>query len=294
MHKRILVTGAKGQVGSEIRILAESGAYDDDRQFFFTNRESLDITDRKALETFIVEHGIDTVINCAAYTAVDKAEEDATSAYSINRDAVTYLAEIARQRGLRLIHISTDYVFDGMHHKPLKEDDPTSPQGIYARSKYEGEEAIFEIAPAGAIIIRTSWVYNGEGQNFVNTMLRLGKERDTLNVVSDQVGTPTYAKDLARVIMCILDQKEKPKKHVSLYHYSNEGVCSWYDFAKAIFEMEDIVCDVNPIPTEAYPTPAKRPAYSVLDKTKIKQTYGLKIPYWRDALKECLHTKKQQ
>jgi dTDP-4-dehydrorhamnose reductase len=278
MHERILVTGANGQVGSEIRTLVENGAYGD-RQFFFTDRESLDITDRKVLESFIEREDIDTVINCAAYTAVDKAEEDSTSAYHINRDAVAYLAEIAKQKGIRLVHISTDYVFDGMHHKPLKEDDTTSPQGVYAKSKHEGEEAILKIVPPGAVIIRTSWVYNGAGQNFVNTMLRLGKERDILNVVSDQIGTPTYAKDLARTILNILDQEKGFEEHVSLYHYSNEGVCSWYDFAKAIFEIEGVDCHVNPIPTEAYPTPAKRPLYSVLDKTKIKQAYGLEIPY---------------
>ena len=286
MHKHILVTGANGQVGREFQALVPGNTYEG-MQFYFTDRNTLDITNKAELEAFITAHDIDTVINCAAYTAVDKAEEDEEAAYRINHDAVRSLAQIAKERGIRLIHISTDYVFDGQSHMPLKESDMTNPQGVYARSKHAGEEAIKEISPKGAVIIRTSWVYNHDGQNFVNTMLRLGKERDTLNVVCDQIGTPTYARDLAQTVLEMLKQG-RVDDEVQVYHYSNEGSCSWYDFACAIFEMSGISCKVTPIPTEAYPTPAKRPAYSVLNKEKIRADYGLEIPHWRDGLKRCL------
>ena len=287
MPKHVLVTGANGQVGREFQSLVSGQTYEG-MTFFFTDRNTLDITNRDELEVFIDTNEIDTIINCAAYTAVDKAEEDEEEAYRINHTAVRFLAEIAKEKGIRLIHISTDYVFDGESHTPLKETDRTNPQGIYARSKHAGEEAIKEIAPKGAVIIRTSWVYNHDGQNFVNTMLRLGAQRDSLNVVCDQIGTPTYARDLAQAVLTMLTREEKEDDGVQIYHYSNEGSCSWYDFACAIFEMSNITCKVTPIPTEAYPTPAKRPAYSVLNKEKIKSDYALEIPHWRDGLRRCL------
>jgi dTDP-4-dehydrorhamnose reductase len=287
MPKHILVTGANGQVGKEFQSLVSNNAYDG-MVFHFTDRDLLDITDKQALEDFIRTYRIDTIVNCAAYTAVDKAEEEEALAYQVNYEAVKYLAELSKAYGIRLIHISTDYVFDGKSHTPFKEDDITNPQGVYARSKYAGEKAIIEIAPKGTIIIRTSWVYSSTGHNFVNTMLRLGGEKDMLNVVCDQIGTPTYARDLARTILMILTEQKEIEGGVEIYHYSNEGNCSWYDFAQAIFEMAEIDCRLSPVTTEAYPTPAKRPAYSVLNKEKIKAAYDLEIPYWRDSLRSCL------
>jgi len=287
MHKQILVTGANGQVGREFQSLVSNNAYEG-MQFHFTDRDTLDITDKKSLEAYLEKYHIDTIVNCAAYTAVDKAEEEEELAYKVNRDAVRYMAELAKEKGISFIHISTDYVFDGKSHTPFKEDDGPNPQGIYARSKLAGEEAIIKTVPHGAMIIRTSWVYSSNGQNFVNTMLRLGTQRDTLNVVCDQIGTPTYARDLARAILTILSEQKVPHEGVEIYHYSNEGNCSWYDFAQAIFEIAEVDCKVSPVPTEAYPTPAKRPAYSVLNKEKIKESFHLDIPYWRDSLKSCL------
>jgi len=287
MAKRVLVTGANGQVGSEIRAHVTAYREETEHQYFFTDRVELDITDREAVEAFVLQHGIDTIINCAAYTAVDKAEEEHALAYRINRDAAEGLAKIAKTTGAWLIHISTDYVFDGTAYRPLKETDPVNPQGVYGRSKLEGEDAIRRIAPEGALIIRTSWVYSSVGQNFVKTMLRLGSEREKIGVVYDQIGTPTYAADLAEAILSIMERGRR-KEGVDTLHYSNEGVCSWYDFAKSIFELRQLGCTIDPIATEAYPTPAKRPPYSVLDKSKIKEKYGIAIPYWRDSLKVCL------
>jgi len=287
MHKRILITGSNGQVGKEFQSLVSNNAYKG-MHFYFTDRETLDITDKEAVSRFIADNQIDTIVNCAAYTAVDKAESEEALAYQINRDAVRNLAELAKENKIALIHISTDYVFDGKSHTPFKEDDPTNPQGVYAKSKHAGEQAIIEVAPKGAMIIRTSWVYSSDGHNFVNTMLRLGSEREALSVVCDQIGTPTYARDLARAILTILTRQQIPNDGVEIYHYSNEGNCSWYDFAQAIFEMAEIDCKVSPVPTEAYPTPATRPAYSVLNKEKIKEHFNVQIPYWRDSLRSCL------
>jgi len=280
MNKNILVTGANGQLGSEIHTLVN------DTHFFFTDKNSLDISDKKAVSVFCEDNKIEVIINCAAYTAVDKAEEDKENADRINHLATTYLAEIAKEQDISLVHISTDYVFDGKNHKPYKEDDAVDPQCIYGNSKLLGEEALFKINPKNTIIIRTSWVYSSFGNNFVKTMLRLGKERDMLGVIFDQVGTPTYARDLAKTILNIIPQLNN--KEVEVFHYSNEGVCSWYDFAKTIFELSDIKCKVNPIETKEYPTPAKRPHYSLLNKTKIKQQYALEIPYWKDSLRDCI------
>jgi len=285
MHKNILVTGSNGQLGTEFQYLVSDK--DSLDKFYFTNSDTLNITNKEALRSFIIENKIDTIINCAAYTAVDNAEKESEIAYSVNAIAVEYMAELAKEYSLKFIHVSTDYVFDGTSHMPLREDDSTNPQGIYGKSKLAGEEAILNIKPEGAVIVRTSWVYSSIGNNFVKTMIRLGRERDELNVVCDQIGTPTYARDLARAILIILESKDN-NKDVSIYHYSNEGTCSWYDFAKAIFEMAEIECKVFPISTTAYPTPAKRPLYSILNKDKIKETYSIQIPYWRESLKSCI------
>jgi len=285
MQYNILVTGADGQLGTSLRKI--HAGYPDYR-IFFTDVGELDITDAGAVEKFVNREKIGCIINAAAYTAVDKAEEEPDKANLINGDAVAVLARAVKQTGGLLIHISTDYVFDGTSHTPLTEEDSCNPQGVYAKSKHAGEEEIIRINPKGAIIIRTSWIYSSFGQNFVHTMLRLGKEKDVLNVVSDQIGTPTYARDLAHAILSILAKKPILSKYVEIYHYSNEGLCSWYDFAQAIFEISNVNCKVSPISTKEYPTPAKRPLYSVLNKSKIINTYDLKIPYWKDSLKSCI------
>lgn len=289
MHKTILITGASGQLGQELQFLVEHNDYDlPQATFYFEDRNTLDICDDKKLESYIENNHINTIVNCAAYTNVDKAETDEVLAYQINRDAVESLARLSKEKDTQLIHVSTDYVFDGKNHAPIDENNPTNPQGVYAKSKLAGEEAIRSIAPKGAMIIRTAWIYSSFGKNFVHNMLRLGKEKNDLNVVCDQIGTPTYARDLAKAILTILKDDVR-KDEVETYHYSNEGNCSWYDFTQAIFELAHIKCKVTPISTEQYPTPAKRPHYSVLNKEKIRDAYQLKIPYWRDSLKHCLN-----
>ncbi|CAA6819793.1 MAG: dTDP-4-dehydrorhamnose reductase (EC [uncultured Sulfurovum sp.] len=286
MVKNILVTGDKGQLGNEIKVLSVDV---NNCNFYFIDRDNLDITDREALESFCKDKSIHIIINCAAYTAVDQAESDVETANEVNHLAVKTMAQIAKKESIRLIHISTDYVFDGENYRPYLENDVVNPQGVYGETKLEGENAILKENPEGAVIIRTSWVYSSFGNNFVKTMLRLAKERDELGIIFDQVGTPTYAKHLAETILHIVHNNTKAQESVEIYHYSNEGVCSWYDFAKAIFELSDITCKVNAIKTAQYPTPAKRPHYSVLDKEKIKSHYQtLEIPYWKDGLKECL------
>ncbi len=280
----VLVTGCKGQLGSELQEL--SGTYE--YNFYFTDRDSLDITDKSQIETFVKNNTIDTIINTAAYTAVDKAEEDQENADTVNHLATKYLAELAKEHNIKLIHISTDYVFDGKNYKPYNEDNVTNPNGVYGATKLAGEKAMQEINPTNSIIIRTSWVYSSFGANFVKTMLRLGKERDSLGVIFDQVGTPTYARDLAKAILDILPQINSDK--VEIYHYSNEGVLSWYDFAKEIMRMAKLECKINPIETKEYPTPAARPHYSLLNKAKIKKEFNIEIPYWKDSLDECLKT----
>lgn len=281
----ILVTGASGQLGSEIKVIS---AFYPQYNFTFADRSMLDLSNLCKMEDFFEGKIFDAIINCAAYTAVDKAESETELADTINHRFVGMLSKIAKAKNITLIHISTDYVFDGKNHRPYIESDPTAPTGVYGRTKQEGENAILSIAPANAIIIRTSWVYSSFGNNFMKTMLRLGHERESLGVIFDQVGTPTYARDLAKVILDILPniQNESPE----IYHYSNEGTASWYDFAKAIFELSGVECQINPITTDQYPTPASRPHYSLLNKTKIKNTFNLSIPYWRDSLKECLNT----
>lgn len=279
----VLVTGASGQLGSELQSI--SPLYSP-YNFTFADRSMLDLSNLCKMEDFFDGKRFDAIINCAAYTAVDKAESETELADTINHRFVSMLAKIAKRDSTKLIHISTDYVFDGKNHRPYCESDPTGPTGVYGRTKCDGENAILSIAPANTVIIRTSWVYSSFGNNFVKTMLRLGRERDSLGVIFDQVGTPTYARDLAKVILDILPHIDNESPEI--YHYSNEGAASWYDFAKAIFELSGVACQVNPITTDQYPTPASRPHYSLLNKSKIKSEYNINIPYWRDSLANCL------
>lgn len=283
---KILVTGSNGQLGSEIRALKDGYP---SMGFEFTDVGELDITDPAAIELKLKASTYSFIINCAAYTAVDKAESDLEMARKINALAPKLLAEAAKKHGLGLVHVSTDYVFDGTAHVPYTEDVTPCPNSAYGETKLEGERFIQE-ACDGYIIIRTSWLYSEYGNNFVKTMLRLGSERDELGVIFDQIGTPTYARDLAKAILDIVAKKEANEvENVSgIYHYSNEGVCSWYDFATEIFRQRGVECRVNPIETVEYPTPAKRPHYSVMNKRKIKTTFGLTVPHWTMSLAECL------
>jgi dTDP-4-dehydrorhamnose reductase len=275
----ILVTGSNGQLGSEIKALASKHT---NYNFLCTDIEDLDICNYKDVATFIEANQVNAIINCAAYTAVDKAEEEATLANNINNLAVANFAQIAKDNNIKLVHISTDYVFDGTNHKPYLETDTPNPKSVYGKTKLAGEQAMQRINPANSIIIRTSWVYSSYGNNFVKTMLRLGKDRDEIYVVADQIGTPTNAADLAQAIVSTLPKLKN--EDVEVFHYSNEGVCSWYDFAKAIFEIKGVAIKVNPIESAQYPTPAKRPFYSVLSKSLIKESYDIEIPYWKDSL----------
>lgn len=278
----ILVTGSNGQVGSEIKELSTNYSYN----FYFTTRIDFDITNKENIRNFCNENNINVIINCAAYTAVDKAESDIENADLVNRKAVKKLSIIAKELNIKLIHISTDYVFDGKNHKPYVEEFQTNPQSVYGKTKLRGENELLDINPLNSIIIRTSWVYSYYGNNFVKTMLRLGKEKEELGVIFDQVGTPTYAAHLAKTILDIIPQIENSK--VEIYNYSNEGVLSWYDFAKEIMKMAKLDCKINPIETYQYPTPAKRPHFSLLNKSKIKSKFNLEIPYWKDGLDDCL------
>lgn len=288
MIKNILVTGSNGQLGSELSKLFDSYPQ---FHFFPTDIDTLDLCNRTEVKNFVEKNDIAYIVNCAAYTAVDKAEDEVEISYKVNRDAVENLGLVANGQA-KVIHVSTDYVFDGRGDLPYKETNQTNPQSVYGKSKREGEEILLKTCP-DSIIIRTAWLYSTFGNNFVKTMIRLGKERESLNVVADQIGTPTCAEDLARAIMHIIDWSEKQNKFESgIYHYSNEGICSWYDFTVKIFETENITCKVNPITTKKYPTKAARPAYSVLDKTKIKTTFQLTIPQWEDSLKKTLESMK--
>ncbi|MGH2279423.1 dTDP-4-dehydrorhamnose reductase [Aliarcobacter sp. ERUVET-7] len=278
----ILVTGSNGQVGSEIKELSSNYNYN----FFFTTRDDIDITSKDSIKEFCQTNSINIIINCAAYTAVDKAQSDIENADLVNRKAVKKLSIVAKELNIKLIHISTDYVFDGKNFKPYVEEFQTNPQSVYGKTKLDGENEIRDINPLNSIIIRTSWVYSYYGNNFVKTMLRLGKEKEELGVIFDQVGTPTYAKDLAITILDIIPQIDNQK--VEIYNYSNEGVLSWYDFAKEIMKMAKLNCKINPIETYQYPTPAKRPHFSLLNKSKIKSKFNLEIPYWKDGLDDCL------
>lgn len=291
--KTILVTGSSGQLGQSLKMITKEYP---DYDFIFAQREQLDLSNGKSITEFFKQNKFDLIINCAAYTAVDKAESEPELADKINHQAVKQLAELAQQHNTRLIHISTDYVFNGTQYRPYIETDNVAPQSVYGETKLKGEQALLAIMPNNALIIRTSWVYSEYGNNFVKTMLRLGKERDALNVIFDQVGTPTYAHDLAQAIMAIVNNHTFKQANVNseIYHYSNEGVCSWYDFAKTIFELNNVSCDVSPIETKDYPTPAIRPHYSLLNQAKIKQSYKLTIPYWKNSLKQCLNKLAQQ
>jgi len=280
---KILITGSNGQLGSEIKELA---SYYPEYKFEYTDIGELDITNKASVEEYFNKNNPDVVINCAAYTAVDKAETDIENAFLVNSIAAANLANAASRTGVLFIHVSTDYVFDGTNHRPYKETDTLNPISVYGKSKAAGEEAVIQ-AKGKALIIRTSWLYSAFGNNFIKTMIKYGSERGMLNVVADQTGTPTYARDLAQTILDILPQI-KALNGVEIYHYSNEGVTSWYDFAHAIFEYTKIHCEVRPISTSEYPLPASRPFYSVMDKTKIKTHFDIEIPYWRDSVKDCI------
>ncbi|MBR2195911.1 MAG: dTDP-4-dehydrorhamnose reductase [Salinivirgaceae bacterium] len=291
MKYRILVTGANGQLGNELR---ELSAKYSDYEYVFTDVAELDITSLSALNDFFQKNGkFDFLINCAAYTAVDAAESNQELAFKLNTTAVDMLVEMAGKYGFFLIQISTDYVFDGEKNRPYDEEDVPIPSSIYGKTKNDAERLIL-YSDIRAIVIRTAWLYSTYGKNFVKSMIKYGTERDELNVVFDQVGTPTYAYDLADAILQILPQLQAmPKPYTDLFHYTNEGVCSWYDFTQHILRHENINCRVNPIRSEQYPTPAKRPAFSVLDKSKIKTKFGITIPYWTDSLDVMLKKLKE-
>lgn len=274
----ILITGANGQLGNEMRVLS---ALHPKHTYFFTDIAELDICDKVAVSAFVEANAIDLIVNCAAYTNVDKAEEDEATAMKINADAVAILGS----QGTKVIHVSTDYVFSGDEHLPCKESDPVAPRTAYGRTKYEGEKRLLAVCPE-AVILRTAWLYSEYGNNFVKTMIRLGKEKEKLGVVFDQIGTPTYAADLAAAIFTVI---ECPMWHPGIYHFTNEGVCSWFDFTIAIHELVGIKnCQVSPILSEEYQYKTPRPHYSVLDKSKFKKTFGVSIPYWMDGLRRCI------
>lgn len=279
---KILVTGAGGQLGSELRDIAP---YFPQHEFFFAGRKELDIADEKSIKNVFSVFAPDYCINCAAYTAVDKAETEKEQAFAVNATAVKNTAKASRQQATKLIHISTDYVFDGTATEPYKEEDTTNPLSVYGQSKLQGEIEVQKEAPS-SVIIRTSWVYSSYGNNFVKTMLRLMQSRPEINVVDDQYGSPTYAADLAKALLDIID---KTNWQPGIYHYSNEGVTTWYGFAEAIKKMSGSACAVHPITTDQYPTAAKRPRYSVLNKEKIKTVFHVQLPYWEESLRTCLH-----
>ena len=290
--KNILVTGAYGQLGNEVRILSANYP---EYNFMFTDVDSLDICDKDELIDFVTGNDIRYIINCAAYTAVDKAEDDAELCEKINATAVKNLGLAAAEAGAGIIHVSTDYVFDGTSCRPYTEDMPTKPCSVYGKTKLKGEKNLLKVCP-NAIIIRTAWLYSPFGNNFVKTMIKLGSERESLNVIFDQVGTPTYAEDLADAILKAMDQTiDTDHDKGGVYHFSNEGVCSWYDFTIKIHEIAGITtCKVNPIETKDYPTKAARPHYSVLNKSKIKQTFNITIPHWETSLKNCIKELSEQ
>ena len=280
--KRILVTGANGQLGSEMRRLGEISP----NEYIFTDVAELDITDKDAVIAFTQQNNINVIVNCAAYTNVDKAEDDEATAELINATAVRNLAEAAKSVDATLFHVSTDYVFGSEGNTPRTEDMPLNPLGAYGRTKLHGEQAIAEVG-AKAIIIRTAWLYSEYGNKFLKTMLRLTKEKETLNVVFDQVGTPTYAGDLAMTILSIIEG-DYYNGNEGVYHFSNEGVCSWYDFAQEISTAMGHKCQISPCHSNEFPSKVTRPPYSVLDKTKIKRTFGVDIPHWRESMIYCL------
>jgi len=286
VKKNILVTGANGQLGSEIKYLSKFHNIN----FTFTDIEELDITSMDEIEGFFSSQEFGYIINCAAYTAVDKAEEEKEEADLANHIAVKNLAVMSSKLNAKLIHISTDFVFDGSSSIPFTEEDKTNPLSVYGKTKLAGEKAVLKHG-SEVIIIRTSWLYSSFGNNFVKTMIGLTKKRDSIGIVFDQLGTPTYARDLAEAVLNIINSQDFL---TGVYHYSNEGVASWYDFTKAIVEIAGIKCSIDPIETYQYPTPAKRPAYSILNKAKIKKVYNMEIPYWKTSLEKCINILKQK
>lgn len=284
--KNILVTGSYGQLGNEIRILTEK---EPDYRVYLTDADTLDICDFSAVDAFVAENKIDIILNCAAYTAVDKAEDNEETCRKVNTDAPYNLARAAANHSAALIHISTDYVFDGSSCIPYTETMPATGLSVYGKTKREGEVKIMQ-ALSSAVIIRTAWLYSEFGNNFVKTMIRLGRERESLNVVFDQVGTPTYALDLAKAMMTVVKRIfSEGNNFGGIYHFTNEGVCSWYDFTLKIHEIMGIkTCKVNPIESKDYPAKAPRPSYSVLNKAKIKSIFGIEIPHWEQSLRECI------
>ncbi|MGC8864501.1 MAG: dTDP-4-dehydrorhamnose reductase [Bacteroidales bacterium] len=278
----VLVTGANGQLGNELRRLASAT---EGCNFVFTDVKELDITQPDAIHAFLMERPFRWVVNCAAYTAVDKAETERELASRINALAPGYLAQASRSIGAAMIHISTDYVFSGKHYRPYKPEDPTGPESFYGLTKLQGEQAVRD-SGVDAFIIRTAWLYSEFGNNFVKTILKYGKERGRLNVVSDQIGSPTWAADLAAFIMYLISSQQPGGTEI--LHYTNEGICSWYDFAWHIIQLAGIECIIHPIPSEAYPLPAPRPFYSVLDKKHTVERTGIQIPHWYESLRRCL------
>jgi dTDP-4-dehydrorhamnose reductase len=282
-NKLVLVTGAKGQLGSEINELIHGYSQYD---FLFVDVEELDLSQHKYIVDFLQEKQPDIIINCAAYTAVDKAEEEEELAEKVNHLAIKSIAEIAKEKNISVIHVSTDYVFNGKNFKPYSEDDQTNPNAIYGSSKLNGEKALLAINPSNSIIIRTAWVYSSFGNNFIKTMMRLGRDKTELSVVYDQIGSPTYARDLAKAILDILPAIKNDQ--VEIYHYTDEGICSWYDLAVAIMSISELNCKITPIESKDYPTPATRPHYSVLNKAKIKENFQIDIPHWYESLCDCI------
>ena len=278
----ILVTGANGQLGNEMQVLARENLQ---HTYFFTDVQELDICDEQAVYAYVSEHKIDIIVNCAAYTAVDKAEDNVELCDKLNNIAPGYLARAAQANGAAMIQVSTDYVFDGTAHIPYTEEEPTCPASVYGSTKLAGEQNVMDHCEK-AMVIRTAWLYSIYGNNFVKTMIRLGQERDSLGVIFDQIGTPTYANDLAQAIFAAINKGVVR----GIYHFSDEGVCSWYDFTVAIHRLAGIAsCKVKPLHTADYPAKAPRPHYSVLDKTKIKDTFGIEIPHWEESLKSCIN-----
>jgi dTDP-4-dehydrorhamnose reductase len=277
----ILITGSRGQLGNEMQQAAvQYPAY----KFIYTDVAELDICDKAALNSFVKTNEVDVIVNCAAYTAVDKAEEDVELCYKINSEAVRNIGEVAAENNAKVVHVSTDYVFDGTNHVPYSEEQAVCPATVYGKSKLAGEEALLSVCPQ-SVILRTAWLYSSFGNNFVKTMMKLGTERDSLSVIFDQVGTPTYAADLADAILKLLSHEVFVP---GIYHFSDEGVCSWYDFTKSIHRIAGITCDVKAIETKDYPAKTPRPHYSVLNKAKIKNTYGIAIPHWEESLVRCI------
>lgn len=278
---KILITGANGQLGTELHEILER---EFPGQTLYTDVQELDLTNAKPVDSYVANNEITHIVNCAAYTAVDRAEEEKMLCAAVNTDAVKNLAMAADANGAKIIHISTDYVFDGTNHRPYRESDKVNPISQYGTTKRKGETLLLALAPQ-AIIIRTAWLYSAHGNNFVKTMLRLADSQPEIKVVCDQIGTPTFARDLARAVVKVLQSHQWVP---GIYHFTDEGAASWYDFAKAIFRIAGKDVKVTPIPTEDYPTPASRPSYSILDRTRIKATYGIEIPHWEEALADCL------